>query len=92
MDCVGRVSQAFPDIISRSEKNIIIFTHGQITQLTKFLLSPEAKGKQPEEIMKRYREIELASPIKNCEVLRVTIDENGKWDKMESVFVPSEEL
>jgi uncharacterized membrane protein len=90
MDCIGRVTRAFPDIVSRKEKNIIIFTHGQITQLIKLLLNPESKDKSLEDIMKKYREVELAHPIKNCEILKATIDNDGNWSQMESVFIPEE--
>jgi hypothetical protein len=56
----------------------------------RLLLSPGMNTQRSHDIMHSYHLAESQNPIKNGEVLKVTIDEDGNWSQMESVFVPGE--
>jgi broad specificity phosphatase PhoE len=90
MDLIERIYQSFDILTKRKEKVIFVFSHEQILKMTKLLLSVESEDKTPEELMRHYSEVEFGRPIKNCEVHKVTIDDDGNWSQMESVFIPEE--
>lgn len=90
MDLIERIYQSFDILTCRKEKVIFVFSHEQILKMTKLLLSVESEDKTPEELMRHYSEVEFGRPIKNCEVHKVTIDDDGNWSQMESVFIPEE--
>ena len=87
VDCLERVYVSLDILAHRKEEIIVIFSHGQILQLTRLLLEHENETKNPEDLMRLYREIETKRPLKNCEILKLEIQADTWWT-MESVFVP----
>jgi len=87
MECVDRILFALPEIANKNQEMLVIYTHGQILQLMRLLLDKKTKNLPTREIMQTYFLRESKEPIKNCEVLKVTI-EDGEWGEMESVFTP----
>lgn len=90
VDCINRILHTFPRLMAKKEESIVVFTHGQILQLMRLLLSPGMNTQRSQDIMRSYHINERENPIKNGEILKVTVDDDGNWSQMESVFVPEE--
>jgi broad specificity phosphatase PhoE len=71
----GRINTGLSRLRERKEKFIVVFAHGYIIQTTRLLLGkPELSVK---EVMKSIPSYMEHSPIENCAITRVEMDERG---------------
>lgn len=66
--------ETFLKILEKRTGFVVVFGHGQFIQAARMLVN-EIKPRNDKELMRRFREMELSSPIKNGEI--VTLETGG---------------